>query len=516
MERADFQPLLTTKRDTPALNLSPRALPHHHISGRVKVKIAPMTSRPRTVRPTIAGMLPVATYGHSPTDKLPIDKRTTMPSRSEVTALRKREIPTEPPTQPIPPKPPHVDRYITTTTRQVFPDRKKTQQTLATRARNIPYTRQKEKRGGKQQDRSNSSHDISLFADDTILLKPSSEIFLSATEVQPDFEQDFGIDCGSPLIWTMLHPASDTWRPTYAWNQPLAEYMPMTACPLLQSKPELISLALWNNRRHFDPSAEDIPRTTRRGNMKASDLDRQNEPTGTHLGRITIVPKQLQHKIASTPVQLKSPENGIPGKSECDGLKVTTTWTQPTENPIAQLAVSREAPSSHYAQPQSNQLHDLRSASPCQPHPYQSKAVGDVPSPLAMVVFLIVSSPGGLKLVALLLKMASARFKQWYNKCPLPEVKPVKTRTSCNRWIAAIIQRLWNTAWDLLAHRNVDSMCLQGSACPFVPGGLVSRTFNSALSPAIPGPCFHQHLTTIIGWDLRHVSLVSIRSNDNQ
>jgi len=87
MERADFQLLHTMKQDTPALNLIPRALLNHHMSGRVTVKIAPITSRPCNVWPTTAGMLPVATYRHSPVDKLLINKRATMPSRSEVKAF---------------------------------------------------------------------------------------------------------------------------------------------------------------------------------------------------------------------------------------------------------------------------------------------------------------------------------------------------------------------------------------------------------------------------------------------
>jgi len=34
--------------------------------------------------------------------------------------------------------------------------------------------------------------------------------------------------------------------------------------------------------------------------------------------------------------------------------------------------------------------------------------------------------------------------------------KPAKSRKSCAHWIAAIIQLLWHTAWDLLTHRNVE------------------------------------------------------------
>jgi len=105
MARANFQPFSTKKGDTPALIPSPIALPNHHMSGKVKVKITPMTVWHCKVQPTTVGMLPVDIYGPSPMDKLLINKTTTMPSRSEITILSDRQIPTEPPAQPIPLKP---------------------------------------------------------------------------------------------------------------------------------------------------------------------------------------------------------------------------------------------------------------------------------------------------------------------------------------------------------------------------------------------------------------------------
>jgi len=91
-----------------------------------------------------------------------------------------------------------------------------------------------------------------------------------------------------------------------------------------------------------------------------------------------------------------------------------------------------------------------------------------VSSLLAMVVFLLAPFLGNLKFVAPQPQPASTRFNKWHNQCPPPVVKPVKTCKSCYQWLVAIIQRLWNTAWDLLAHRNMDSICPQGPACPYV------------------------------------------------
>jgi len=114
---------------------------------------------------------------------------------------------------------------------------------------------------------------------------------------------------------------------------------------------------------------------------------------------------------------------------------------------IIQPTVSSSAPGSQLKHPKSNLLGNLCSVSPCQPHSPQLLAAGDVPRLLDMVVFLIVPSPGGSMLVALLLKTATTGFKQWYNQCPLPAVKPVKTQKSCyQEWIATIMQQLWNMA----------------------------------------------------------------------
>jgi len=97
----------------------------------------------------------------------------------------------------------------------------------------------------------------------------------------------------------MLYPISDAWHPTYAWNWPLAEYMPMTACPLLQSKPALILLALWNDRRHLDPLPNDIPCTTRHAIMKVSDADWQKLPDNSWHGQ-AVLPRPTNDNQSTT------------------------------------------------------------------------------------------------------------------------------------------------------------------------------------------------------------------------
>jgi len=41
---------------------------------------------------------------------------------------------------------------------------------------------------------------------------------------------------------------------------------------------------------------------------------------------------------------------------------------------------------------------------------------------------------------------------------PARIVPYAKTRKSCQRWSQAIIQRQWDTAWDLTTHRNIEDV----------------------------------------------------------
>jgi len=49
-----------------------------------------------------------------------------------------------------------------------------------------------------------------------------------------------------------------------------------------------------------------------------------------------------------------------------------------------------------------------------------------------------------------------AGYQHWKYHRPSDQAQQVKSRKSCSRWTTAIIQCLWNTAWDLLTHRNVE------------------------------------------------------------
>jgi len=51
---------------------------------------------------------------------------------------------------------------------------------------------------------------------------------------------------------------------------------------------------------------------------------------------------------------------------------------------------------------------------------------------------------------------STAPWRHWSSQ-RLHPVPVVKSRKSCSRWTTALIQRQWDTAWDLTTHRNVES-----------------------------------------------------------
>jgi len=64
------------------------------------------------------------------------------------------------------------------------------------------------------------------------------------------------------------------------------------------------------------------------------------------------------------------------------------------------------------------------------------------------------------------LNLGGSRFKQGFrNQCTSSQLRHYwysprkKTATPpkwCQRWVEAILRRFWNTAWDILTHRNIE------------------------------------------------------------
>jgi len=233
------------------------------------------------------------------------------------------------------------------------------------------------------------------------------QAFYSSMSLWPSKEQHNSseLEGGSPLLWTMLHPPmAETRVKTYAWDGHLDNFMPWKAC---QTDGATVRPPLISYARW----------NIRRGTeISMSPVCADNLPGFSH----------GYHETPETPNKHLSP-------------------------------VDQE-----YERPQTtNAPNSLNSTTSIQASILLSSLV-------AVVVFLLAPLPGDLKFAATLSQTASTRANKWRNQRPLPVVKPAKTRKSCYRWLVAIIQRLWNTAWDLLAHRNVDSIYHQGPACPYV------------------------------------------------
>jgi len=87
-----------------------------------------------------------------------------------------------------------------------------------------------------------------------------------------------------------------------------------------------------------------------------------------------------------------------------------------------------------------------------------------------------------------------------YHWQPIDNTMPVMTQASCFHWTIAIIQKLWNTAWDLLTHWNIE--------IPWTGLGLPNSTvmfFACHSSGAVPWHCswpkYPSHYqSNLFGW----------------
>jgi len=70
----------------------------------------------------------------------------------------------------------------------------------------------------------------------------------------------------------------------------------------------------------------------------------------------------------------------------------------------------------------------------------------------------------------------------------------VKSQKSCYRWTGAIIQRRWDTAWDLTAHWNVESH-RTGLGLPNIKWNISFNPLSLHGTSSAKGPCIQCHLT---------------------
>ncbi len=124
--------------------------------------------------------------------------------------------------------------------------------------------------------------------------------------------------------------------------------------------------------------------------------------------------------------------------------------------------------------------------SPCPNHPTsiaRHKSHLESPAPplpplVAMVLFLLALLPSRPELGAQLPSSPLAEISNWQQQRFIQLAQHTKTRKSSYRWTAAFIQRLWDTAWDLLTHRNVENIRPLGLACPTYKMGKIFLTLS--------------------------------------
>jgi len=233
-------------------------------------------------------------------------------------------------------------------------------------------------------------------------------------DIFPAQQKNFPLLGESVLVWTMLPTLDTLWLRTYAWTEELDK---------VQLPPYIISKALWNQRSRYH--------------------SQRSRPSNSN-----------HHCPRQQPQTARSPSLELPSNQQPPSPP--THWTRdPT--PINHLAPVRVIPSkvTHTVTPvQSDSL----------PHNSVIKGEWNCRASAAIVYWLLTLNTMGPQpsrpFLPCLFSGCSYRFHRQY------ATKIIKFRTSYWRWITAIIQQRWVTAWDLLAHRNVEDK-FPGMAGPY-------------------------------------------------
>ena len=225
-------------------------------------------------------------------------------------------------------------------------------------------------------------------------------------------------DKGSPLVWTMLHPPAENRNRTYAWYRPLDEYMPWTACHNWPVKPCLVSHAMWNSRRQSDLNVATA--TKPRPSSWPDIIDHWQQPPSLATGKFSRVITKPNSSVntpekgdATTPVAIHA-SYGIRTNPTSLTLPINPRYSAPPGTAIysAIMDMLFPKPTSTHGGPRTN-----------------------TPEPIPF----------------------TTRFshRPWHHP-RLVRKRTIKSQKSFLHWIASIIQLKWNTAWDLLTHRNVE------------------------------------------------------------
>jgi len=228
----------------------------------------------------------------------------------------------------------------------------------------------------------------------------------------------------SPLIWTMLHsPSAEVRLQTYTWTGHLENYMPWSDGQTDATvRPSIVSQARWNIRKSTIPQARVNPsQGPMHTNQAIPEKSTSMSPLDSQQFSIPKIPGPL---FRALPTQQLAPDlkrKGLLPKNPPSSAARVPNTTLPST-----------VPSSHLIGCKSTSL---------------------VLMAIRIYLFLVQqpSKPGPAAPHTM-----TPVLQHWSNSHP-HQVCMMKIQQSGFRWTVAIIQRLWNTAWDLIAHRNEDS-----------------------------------------------------------
>jgi len=251
----------------------------------------------------------------------------------------------------------------------------------------------------------------------------------------------------SILTWTLLQPTLDTsWRQMYAWNEQLEGLIQAIDNSNLQSTHQQfsqffdgasISKALWNSTSVHRP----IPKLkigNQPGNIPLSHATPvQHRLLSNHPSISTIEPRTQQQQTGNQQ-EVTQQNQLLPGNNQDTHRNKTSLIGYYLHNTV------NDQETSHLA------ITSLKHHSP--------SAVLDEGAAgiLAAILSYLDQNVGGAFFNVKPAKSPSTECRQWHH-WQTHQKQSAKYPYRCQRWIAAIIQRFWDMAWDLLAHRNVET-----------------------------------------------------------
>jgi len=204
----------------------------------------------------------------------------------------------------------------------------------------------------------------------------------------------------SPLVWTTLYPPLGTARlQTYVWDGHLDNFMPWTvSTPDRVTRPPLISHAQWNLRK------------------------------GSNLQQPRSMETESNDPYSPQQSRAPSPQHSV--------LAHQSNGSTPPKTPYSAVRSPTLLPP---APPMKTTMLNAPSSISC-----ARAAI------LIYLFFTLQSSNMGYTE-----KLIPSSVTWYWNQQPRP-LHFAKSWKSCYRWTMTIIQRAWDTAWDLTTHRNVE------------------------------------------------------------